>query len=717
MNEQTGDFSGILNILKDNPRGMSVTELADAAHVNRNTIARYMDNLLISGRVEMRTFGKAKVFFISKRIPVSAMLNLSSEMVLLIDSDLIVIQANEALLTFLSCTADEITGSCIYTGKCGILCSGVLTDQIKSALRGEIVRGELRLFKAGEECILDQRIYPIALPDGRPGVTIMLDNITERVNAESALEQSEAMFRRLVETVHDVIWSVDENSVIQYISPQVTEVAGYDVKEMIGKRFSDFMPNGANERFSWELCSELSRENGFALQEFPLITKDSRKIYCEFSGTPILLEEDRTIFLGYNGALRNVTDQRKAERGAKRWKFFLDSVLDNIPGIITVTDPKTHQYYYVNKAADEFLGIKRASLLKMTSTEVLNSIGAVQLQNAETTAASFKERVHVTEELVQTRFGPRPISARVLPMTLSVGREYLITIVHDITDEVADRRRQELTRELAFTLEGVMTTQDMWTPVMEMLPKISGFESVAVYQRSLFSDYVLYRSAGGKFASAVPVDSILDRVIRKGDPVIFDKYRMELLPTGSLSLMEGAKALVLLPVIVESVPVACIVLGSAAPLLPDAILCSLLISLSFQISNVASRCFVQEKLTRERDRTRKYIDIANVLLVAVNRDGQIEMINRHGAKLLGYSETDLIGKNWFEMFVPSSVREKRVAAFEKMLLGNDPGDDHVYNGLVLCADGTEKMLQWRNALLREECGSVSGVVSSGEIVE
>ena len=63
MNESAGDFSDILALLKDNPRGMSVTEIADAAHLNRNTIARYMDTLLVSGQVEMRTFGKAKVFF------------------------------------------------------------------------------------------------------------------------------------------------------------------------------------------------------------------------------------------------------------------------------------------------------------------------------------------------------------------------------------------------------------------------------------------------------------------------------------------------------------------------------------------------------------------------------------------------------------------------------------------------------------------------------
>ncbi|HJK07944.1 MAG TPA: PAS domain S-box protein, partial [Methanocorpusculum sp.] len=269
MSESAGDFSDILSLLKDNPRGMSVTEIAEAAHLNRNTVARYMDTLLVSGQVEMRTFGKAKVFFISKRVPVSAMLNLSSEMVLLVGGDLRIIQVNEALLSFLSVTSDEIIGSLIYDGPAKPLCSDMLTDQIRYAMHGEIVRGELRIFRNGREYYLDQKIYPMVLADGKPGVTVVLDDVTEHVHAEAALEQSEAKFRRLVETVQDCIWSVDENSVITYISPQIAAICGYTPDEMLGKRFSDFMPSGADARFSWELPAEISRESGFTLLEFP----------------------------------------------------------------------------------------------------------------------------------------------------------------------------------------------------------------------------------------------------------------------------------------------------------------------------------------------------------------------------------------------------------------------------------------------------------------
>ena len=355
MVEQTGEFSEILTLLRENPRGMSVTEIADATHLNRNTIARYMDNLLVSGRVEMRTFGKAKVFFLSKRVPVSAMLNLSSEMVLLIDADLKVIQANESLVSFLSADSEEIVGKYIYDSACKTFCNDVLTDQIRAALQGEMVKSELRLLKNGTNCYLDQRIYPMALPDGRPGVTVVWNDITENVNSADALEQSEAMFRRLVETIHDVIWSLDETFSLQYISPQITYVTGYSPEELIGRKLSEFMPAGAAARFNWELASTISREKGFTLPEFPFICKDGRKIYCEFSGSPVLLEEEESIFLGYNGALRDVTDRRDAELGAKRWKRFLDAVMNNIPAIITVIGMESREYYYGNKSAVMFL--------------------------------------------------------------------------------------------------------------------------------------------------------------------------------------------------------------------------------------------------------------------------------------------------------------------------------------------------------------------------
>jgi len=302
-------------------------------------------------------------------------------------------------------------------------------------------------------------------------------------------------------------------------------------------------------------------------------------------------------------------------------------------------------------------------------------------------------------------------------MTLSVDREYLILIAEDITEEVHDRTRQEYLREFLSTLDGITVVSDIWEPVLNLLPKISGFEAAAVYQRSIFDDYLLFRQEGGRFVPSVEPDSIADRIIRKGEPAVFDKHRMDLFPEGTIPLMSDARALVLMPVVFRGRTVACVVLGSSSPQCPDASLQSILEASAFQISTTASRCFVQDELMRERDRTRKYIELAGVFLAAVSRDGTIEMINHHGAEILGYCEEDLIGKNWFETVVPESVRESRLLAFQQMVSSVTTEDFAQYKGAVLCADGTEKEILWKSSILREECGAVSGIVTSGELIQ
>ena len=102
--------SRIKKLLKANPRGMTITDISDKININRNSVARYMDVLTISGQVEMRQLGPAKVFYLSHRVPMSAMLNFSSDYILVTDSDLKIIQINENLLELINTKREEILG-------------------------------------------------------------------------------------------------------------------------------------------------------------------------------------------------------------------------------------------------------------------------------------------------------------------------------------------------------------------------------------------------------------------------------------------------------------------------------------------------------------------------------------------------------------------------------------------------------------------------------
>ena len=76
MQDYQHELMRIRELLKKDPDGMSITDLSKLSGKNKSTVGRYLDILLISGQVDMRTYGMTKVFTLSQRVPLSAMLQL-----------------------------------------------------------------------------------------------------------------------------------------------------------------------------------------------------------------------------------------------------------------------------------------------------------------------------------------------------------------------------------------------------------------------------------------------------------------------------------------------------------------------------------------------------------------------------------------------------------------------------------------------------------------
>ena len=58
------------------------------------------------------------------------------------------------------------------------------------------------------------------------------------------------------------------------------------------------------------------------------------------------------------------------------------------------------------------------------------------------------------------------------------------------------------------------------------------------------------------------------------------------------------------------------------------------------------------------NRAQEYRDIAGVILVVLNKDGNITLLNRKGYEVLENEEGSLLGKNWFETCLPSYDRAR-----------------------------------------------------------
>ncbi len=119
------------------------------------------------------------------------------------------------------------------------------------------------------------------------------------------------------------------------------------------------------------------------------------------------------------------------------------------------------------------------------------------------------------------------------------------------------------------------------------------------------------------------------------------------------------------------------------------------------------------RLREERNRAQQYLNIAGVIIIAIDENGLIILINRKGCEVLGYREDEIIGKNWFDLGVPAAVREKRKDAFRKVMAGEEKEVED-YENTIITKSGEEKIIAWHNTTLHDEKGLIIGTLSSGE---
>jgi multisubunit Na+/H+ antiporter MnhF subunit len=132
-------------------------------------IAKYLDILLISGQAEMVTFGPAKVFFPSTRIPLSSILNFTHDYIALLNKDLQFVQVNDNLLAVLGITRDDIIGQPIDTFTHQFFQIPAIAQHAHQALNGKQLTSEHPYNDNNRTFYLFIQHIPTTFDDGEPG--------------------------------------------------------------------------------------------------------------------------------------------------------------------------------------------------------------------------------------------------------------------------------------------------------------------------------------------------------------------------------------------------------------------------------------------------------------------------------------------------------------------------------------------------------------------
>jgi two-component system sensor kinase FixL len=118
-------------------------------------------------------------------------------------------------------------------------------------------------------------------------------------------------------------------------------------------------------------------------------------------------------------------------------------------------------------------------------------------------------------------------------------------------------------------------------------------------------------------------------------------------------------------------------------------------------------------LERERQLNRLYLDLAQVMLVATDRNGQVQLVNRGAIRVLGRNEADLVGCNWIDACVAPEDRAIARQAFRSLLM-NGSSEPQGCEYHVRSSSGEDRFVTWRGVALHDGSNLTTGVMLSGE---
>jgi PAS domain S-box-containing protein len=183
--------------------------------------------------------------------------------------------------------------------------SAALRDRRTFAMEHRVIRsgGEIRVIQTRGDVIVD--------PAGRPvRMHGTGQDITERKRFESALLESEARYRVLVETARDIIFTVSSREVITSLNPAFEDITGWPRSSWIGKPFDTLLHEEDRQPAREWFLNVLSGEI-LPAREWRFMTKYGEFVWGDVTSSRQIRQGD---VVGILGIVRDITDRKAAER-------------------------------------------------------------------------------------------------------------------------------------------------------------------------------------------------------------------------------------------------------------------------------------------------------------------------------------------------------------------------------------------------------------------
>lgn len=290
------------------------------------------------------------------------------------------------------------------------------------------------------------------------------------IKALAALRDSEARYRILTESIKDVVWTMDPETLrFLYVSPSVERLRGYTPAEVLAQPMDTAVaPESAamiraqiDERVARVLSGELHADSFFT-DEVDQPCKDGSVVATEVITS--LYINDKTGRVEVRGVTRDITERRRSEESLRVFAELLEAS----PAAVTVHTPDG-EFLYANERTLTMHGYTREEFLTLDLHDL----------DVPEAAALIEERFHWTAEHGENSFEVAHYrkDGSILPLAVSNrvakwdGKDVILSVATDISErkraegELLDSnvRLEKMVYDVAEAMGRIVEARDPYT--------------------------------------------------------------------------------------------------------------------------------------------------------------------------------------------------------------------------------------------------------------
>ncbi|MBU4012652.1 MAG: PAS domain S-box protein, partial [Proteobacteria bacterium] len=259
------------------------------------------------------------------------------------------------------------------------------------------------------------------------------DHLEELVQDRTeALRESEGKYRNLTESLDELIYRADPKTFLAtYVNRAVEKIYGYTVEEWLRDptiRESTIHPEDKERVFAWFTEAQRKMESGAV--EYRIISKDKTVRWVE---DHVSWEKDQQgNVVSLNGVMSDITERKQAEESLTLFRSLMEQSND----AVEVVDPETARFLDANEKACAELGYTRDEFLSLK----IHDIDPIVDKSAfPKVMAELRKSGSMMLESLHHRKDGTTFPVELSLKYVQLGRDYVVTIVRDITE----RKRAE----------------------------------------------------------------------------------------------------------------------------------------------------------------------------------------------------------------------------------------------------------------------------------